>query len=83
MSGLIRAAASKINYRLAKHHFPINMGVFQHNRERLVERFKIDAGVENGLILLQGGKDVHTHATDKHSTFRQESFFHWAFGVQK
>lgn len=82
-SGLARVASNTINYRLAKHHFPINMGVFQHNRERLVEKFKNDASINDGLIFLEGGKDVQTHATDKHSFFRQESFFHWALGLQK
>jgi hypothetical protein len=82
-SGLARVAANSINYRLAKHHFPINMAVFQQNRERLVERLKTDANINDGLILLEGGKDMPMHATDKHSFFRQESFFHWALGLQK
>ena len=81
---LKRVAPDTINYRLAEHHFPINMSVFELNRKRLVEKFRLDnPGVNDGMIFLEGGKDFQTHATDKHSFFRQESFFYWATGVQK
>ena len=34
-----------------------------------------------GVILLQGGKQTTRYDTDHEPVFRQESYFHWAFGV--
>ena len=81
--GLARVLAKDINFRLAKHHYPLNMGLFQENRIRLCERLKRETGVTDGLIFLQGGSNMQIHAIDTHPPFRQESFFHWAFGVQE
>jgi len=34
-----------------------------------------------GVILLEGGKQQTRYSTDHEPLFRQESYFHWAFGV--
>ncbi|RDD46926.1 Xaa-Pro dipeptidase [Trichoplax sp. H2] len=51
------------------------------NRQRLNGRLK-KRGVKNGaIVLLQGGKSIMRHNTDHEPLFRQESYFHWTFGV--
>ncbi|TEB20248.1 putative hydrolase [Perkinsus sp. BL_2016] len=42
------------------------------------------AGAPAGsVVLLQGGASETRHETDHECLFRQESFFHWAFGVRE
>lgn len=36
---------------------------------------------EQGVILLQGGGPAHVYSTDAEAVFRQESYFHYLFGV--
>lgn len=58
---------------------PVNLHAT--NRARLCERLK-SKSVENGaIVLLQGGEEKCRYDTDAEVVFRQESFFHWAFGV--
>jgi len=47
------------------------------NRKRLVRNM----GVEEGLVLVQGGTHNHRADTDHEILFRQESNFHFLFGV--
>jgi Xaa-Pro dipeptidase len=37
----------------------------------------------NAVVLLQGGVATTRHDTDHDDLFRQESYFHWAFGVRE
>jgi len=64
----------------------VPMALFAKNRTRLVEGLKkcskLPAG--NSIVLLQGGGDTgrcEGDSSDVGPVFRQESFFHWAFGV--
>ena len=64
----------------------VPMALFTKNRSRLVEGLKrcsnLPAG--NSIVLLQGGGDTgrcEGDSSDVGPVFRQESFFHWAFGV--
>jgi len=59
------------------------MALYRQNRERLINRFEKSSEKipENGVILLRGGRSKTRHETDHEHLFRQESFFHWAFGV--
>lgn len=61
------------------------MALFATNRNRLVEALKKDSKTPaNSIVLLQGGGDQGRCAGDSSDVgpvFRQESFFHWAFGV--
>lgn len=50
------------------------------NRARLVEAMRA-AGHTDGLIALKGGAQLTRYSTDNEPLFRQESYFHWAFGV--
>ncbi len=61
----------------------VPMAMFRENRERLIARFEKSAEgtPEGSVVLLRGGKAKMRHETDHEHLFRQESFFHWTFGV--
>lgn len=63
----------------------VPMALHRENRMRLVDRFaKSDEGIPEGsVVLLKGGRAKFRHETDHEYLFRQESFFHWAFGVSE
>ena len=45
----------------------------------MLAELKAPAG---GLVVVQGGGDLHRADTDHHLLFRQESNFHYLFGVE-
>ena len=54
------------------------------NRARLVEALVAELeerGIQPGVVVLQGGKELPKYDTDGELVFRQESYFQWAFGV--
>lgn len=61
------------------------LALFAENRRRLREQLGVlDSGSERRFVLLQGGSEqglCKGDSSDMVSLFRQESFFHWAFGV--
>ena len=63
----------------------VPLALFAQNRQRLVESLKdAKSSPANAVVLLQGGGDQGRCAGDSSDVgpvFRQESFFHWAFGV--
>ena len=62
----------------------LNFQMHQESRNRLVERFKTDATVPAGsVILMQGGCSETRHETDHEKLFRQESSFNYLFGVKE
>lgn len=38
---------------------------------------------KKSVVVLQGGQSETRHCTDHEPLFRQESYFHWAFGVEE
>ncbi|KAK0039925.1 xaa-Pro dipeptidase-like isoform X2 [Biomphalaria pfeifferi] len=67
-----------------EHTHQVPMELFQENRKRLCERLKATGQVPNGaFVVLQGGVSETRNDTDHEPIFRQESFFHWAFGVEE
>merc|ERR1712168_406157 len=57
------------------------MGIFE-NRNRLLAALKHNEQCTNSVVILQGGSDFQRYCTDVNvTTFRQESYFHWLFGV--
>lgn len=69
------------------HTLKVSMGMFAENRGRLCKRLrslqesgKIPAGA---IVILQGGINETRHCSDHEPLFRQESFFHWMFGVEE
>lgn len=63
----------------------VPMALFAQNRARLVKALNEDSNIpSNAIVLLQGGGDQGRCAGDSSDVgpvFRQESYFHWAFGV--
>jgi len=50
------------------------------NRARLVREMR-EKGHTAGALALRGGDQAQRYSTDNEPLFRQESYFHWAFGV--
>ncbi|XP_035666459.1 xaa-Pro dipeptidase-like [Branchiostoma floridae] len=60
----------------------VPMAMFADNRRRLCERLRRNDKVPDGsYVLLQGGESQNLYCSDKELIFRQESYFHWLFGV--
>uniref|UniRef100_A0A8B9Q9E7 Xaa-Pro dipeptidase n=1 Tax=Apteryx owenii TaxID=8824 RepID=A0A8B9Q9E7_APTOW len=56
--------------------------LFALNRRRLCDRLRQNKDVQaNSVVLLQGGEETQRYCTDTGILFRQESYFHWTFGV--
>ena len=69
-------------FDLGPHTLKISRTLHQINRNRLVERLRSDKNVpDHWMIVLQGGKTQNNYDTDTEPVFRQESYFHWTFGV--
>nr|XP_022338059.1 xaa-Pro dipeptidase-like isoform X2 [Crassostrea virginica] len=67
-----------------KHTLRVPAEPFVQNRKRLAERLRTTNKVPAGsYVLLQGGKSETRHCSDHEPIFRQESYFHWAFGVEE
>lgn len=69
-------------YQLGDKSLKVFMKLFATNRKNLVERLRKVPGLpKSSVVVLQGGKAQHRHCTDHEELFRQESYFHWCFGV--
>jgi len=69
-------------YSLGEHTLKVPTALFQLNRKRLVERLRTNRKVNtNSFVVLQGGEESTRYCSDVGPVFRQESYFHWAFGV--
>lgn len=75
---------SKSLFNRGLHTFAVPAKLFKENRERLCERLRNVENLEkNAYVLLQGGKSTTRYCSDHEPLFRQESYFHWAFGVEE
>uniref|UniRef100_A0A3Q2P9E5 Xaa-Pro dipeptidase n=1 Tax=Fundulus heteroclitus TaxID=8078 RepID=A0A3Q2P9E5_FUNHE len=69
-------------YWLGNDTLRVSAALFLENRRRLCQGLKVKDGlVPKSVVLLQGGEQSQRYCTDTDVVFRQESFFHWAFGV--
>ncbi|XP_074645434.1 xaa-Pro dipeptidase-like isoform X2 [Tubulanus polymorphus] len=60
----------------------VPLRLHKNNRQRLCNCLKARDDVKSGsVILLQGGETQCRYSSDRELLFRQESYFHWAFGV--
>ncbi|KAJ7374642.1 hypothetical protein OS493_004981 [Desmophyllum pertusum] len=76
------AASVPSCYQLGTHTLSVPISLHTTNRKRLCERLKKAKGVPAGaIVLLQGGEQKQRDCTDADVVFRQESYFHWTFGV--
>ena len=63
------------------HTLSVAAELHKHNRERL-RTLLTDAGAA-GIALLRGGEAMLRNDTDHEEIFRQESYFHYLFGVKE
>ncbi|XP_075903136.1 xaa-Pro dipeptidase [Nelusetta ayraudi] len=76
------AAAPQAVYWLGNDTLRVSAALFAENRRRLCAGLKANDGlVPQSVVVLQGGEQKQRYCTDTDVVFRQESFFHWAFGV--
>eukprot|EP00070_Physeter_catodon_P026600 XP_028333494.1 xaa-Pro dipeptidase isoform X2 [Physeter catodon] len=76
------AAATGPSFWLGNKTLKVPLALFALNRQRLCERLRKNPAVRAGsVVVLQGGEETQRYCTDTGVLFRQESFFHWAFGV--
>lgn len=69
------------SFSLGEHTLKVPLALHAENRQRLCDRLK-KKGVEKGaIVVLQGGQVSPRHCSDVDYLFRQESYFHWTFGV--
>lgn len=70
-------------YQLGENALKVSMKLFALNRKNLVDRLKkcVPNLPKSSIVLLQGGQATTRHCTDHEDLFRQESYFHWCFGV--
>ena len=62
---------------------PFNPSLHSLNRARLSAALRGLGCPTGSVVLLAGGASETRHETDHEPLFRQESFFHWAFGVKE
>lgn len=76
------AAAPEPVFWLGNETLRVSAALFAENRARLCNGLKNKNGyVTKSVVLLQGGEQTQRFCTDTDVVFRQESFFHWTFGV--
>nr|XP_054313176.1 xaa-Pro dipeptidase-like [Pongo pygmaeus] len=76
------AAATGPSFWLGKETLKVPLALFALNRQRWCERLRKNPAVHAGsVVVLQGGEETQRYCTYTGVLFRQESFFHWAFGV--
>uniref|UniRef100_A0A4W6EK41 Xaa-Pro dipeptidase n=1 Tax=Lates calcarifer TaxID=8187 RepID=A0A4W6EK41_LATCA len=69
-------------YWLGNDTLRVSAALFAENRQRLCKGLRAKDGVvPKSVVVLQGGEQKQRYCTDTDLLFRQESFFHWAFGV--
>ncbi|XP_073461877.1 xaa-Pro dipeptidase [Aquarana catesbeiana] len=76
------ASAEGPSYWLGNETLRVPAALFALNRKRVCDRLRNNRNVpKEAVVLLQGGEETNRYCTDTGVLFRQESFFHWAFGV--
>lgn len=60
-----------------------DMSLYSDNRLRLASKLSSAGPAGSAIVVLQGGEATTRHETDHEDLFRQESNFHWAFGVRE
>ncbi|VVC30018.1 Aminopeptidase P, N-terminal,Creatinase/Aminopeptidase P, N-terminal,Peptidase [Cinara cedri] len=69
-------------FSLGEHTLLVPTELYRLNRERLCKNLS-EVLVEDAYVLLQGGSNLSHYCTDVDYVFRQEPYFHWAFGVSE
>ncbi|XP_074865114.1 xaa-Pro dipeptidase [Carettochelys insculpta] len=76
------AEAEGPSFWLGNETLKVPIALFALNRKRLCDQLRKNKDVpKKSVVLLQGGEDAQRYCTDTSILFRQESYFHWTFGV--
>ncbi|XP_015667571.1 xaa-Pro dipeptidase [Protobothrops mucrosquamatus] len=76
------AASQRATFWLGNDTLRVSAALFALNRTRLCDRLRANEAVPKGaIVVLQGGEQANRYCTDTGIVFRQESYFHWTFGV--
>ena len=82
---MAEANPSNGHFSMGLNTLKVPVQLFADNRRRLCDKLKSLEGVSRGSVaLLQGGGDqgrCEGDSSDVGPIFRQESYFHWCFGV--
>jgi len=70
-------------FSMGKETLKVPMALFRLNRKRLCDALRSTSGVPaaDAFVVLQGGEQETLYDSDREPVFRQESYFHWTFGV--
>ncbi|CAN0271609.1 unnamed protein product, partial [Ectocarpus fasciculatus] len=64
--------------------YPVDYTMHAENRAKVIDRLRETDGVApRGVLLLRGGLAANRDETDHEPVFRQESTFHYLFGVRE
>ncbi|CAL8085476.1 unnamed protein product [Calicophoron daubneyi] len=81
------AARTAPVYQLGTKCLLVSMGLHGLNRKSLCDRLKAQwaklapvPSLQGVYVVLQGGTESYVGSSDTANVFRQESYFHWAFG---
>lgn len=75
--------SSNKHFHLGNDTFQVPLALHTLNRKRLVENLREKSVPDRSYVILQGGESKTQHSSDKELLFRQESYFHWLFGVKE
>lgn len=74
----------KASFSRGEHTLEIHVSLHDKSRKRLCDSLKETPNLQPGsCVVLQGGESTTLYCSDKENLFRQESYFHWLFGVQE
>ncbi|XP_072373863.1 xaa-Pro dipeptidase isoform X4 [Scyliorhinus torazame] len=77
-----RIKEKRPSFCLGNETLRVPMALFALNRRRLCEQLRMNTQVpKKAVVVLQGGDQLQRNCTDTDIVFRQESYFHWTFGV--
>lgn len=64
--------------------YPVDYSMHAENRAKVIARLREAEGVApTGVLLFRGGLSANRDETDHEPVFRQESTFHYLFGVRE
>ncbi|XP_076064979.1 xaa-Pro dipeptidase-like [Oratosquilla oratoria] len=76
-----RYADGAAHFDMGEHTLRVPMTLHKENRSRLSAALQKNGVAKGSWVILQGGEDSSRYSSDMEHIFRQESYFHWAFGV--
>jgi len=75
--------ASSSDHHMGQETMKVSRKLHGMNRDRLVTELRNDENTKGGIVIIQGGESETLHSSDREVAFRQESYFHWAFGCRE